>query len=179
MKNNKNIIRAMAFGVLLVAGVGASAGESYYGGNLTFIDYSETGFEDASLSVLSGRLGTSWNDNFSGELRLGFGVGDDTIRAYGMDVDLAIKNFYGAYIKSGVQMTDTIYPYAILGYTRGEAEVSIGSLSESTSETDVSFGIGTDFNISESLNVNLEYMNYLDKDGADISGFSLGFSSKF
>lgn len=117
---------------------------------MAFIDYSEPGI-DASVTAIYGRIGTSWNENFSGELRVGFGIGDDTVNVSGTDVDLEINRFFGAYIKVGAQVNEVFYLYAVLGFTRGEAEASVSGLSATESETDVSFGLGADFNVSESL----------------------------
>ena len=178
MFKRTNIARSIACGALLAVSGGVFAGDMYYGGNLAFIDYSEPGL-DASVTALYGRIGTNWNENFSGELRVGFGIGDDTVDILGEDVDIELNNFFGAYIKGGAQVNEVFYPYAIVGFTRGEAEASVLGFSVTESETDVSFGLGADFNVSESLTLNLEYMNYFDKDSAELSGFSLGFTSAF
>ena len=58
----------------------ALAEKNYFGGNIAFVGYSEDGINDeASLTMISGRLGTKFNENLSGEVRVGFGVSDDTI----------------------------------------------------------------------------------------------------
>lgn len=178
MFKKTNIARSIACGALLAVSGGVFAGDAYYGGNLAFIDYSEPGI-DASVTAIYGRIGTNWNENFSGELRVGLGIGDDTVQLFGEDVDIQLNNFIGAYVKGGAQVNEVFYPYAILGLTRGEAEASVPGFSVTESETDVSFGLGADFNVSESLTLNLEYMNYYDKDSAELSGFSLGFTSVF
>jgi outer membrane immunogenic protein len=179
MFKRTNIALSIACGALLTVSGGVFADDMYYGGNLAFIDYSESGVEDASVTALYGRVGTNWNENFSGELRVGLGIGDDTINVLGTDVDFELNHFLGAYVKGGAQVNEVFYPYAILGFTRGEVEASAFGFSVSESETDVSFGLGADFTISESLTFNVEYMNYLDKDDAELSGFALGFSSAF
>jgi len=172
----------------LIAGLGISAllsgsvqAENYYGGNITFLGYEEEGIDDdASLTSISGRLGTDFNENFSGEVRLGFGVGDDTIEVIGFDVDVELDNMIGAYVRGGIPVSESFFPYVTVGYTRLELTASISGFgSESDSESDVSFGVGTDINVSQNIILNLEYMNYFDKDGAEIDGFSIGIARKF
>jgi opacity protein-like surface antigen len=87
---------------------------------------------------------------------------------------------YGAYIRGGIPVSESFFPYVVLGYTRGEVTASVdgfGSFSES--ENDTSFGLGVDFDISQNVIINAEYMNYLDKDGTEIDGFSIGLVGKF
>lgn len=153
----------------------------YAGGGLAFLDYSEHGIgDDASLNALYGRLGMNFNENFSGEIRAGFGVGDDSVDVYGIDVDVELDNFFGAYVRGGIPAAESFFPYAVLGYTRSEVTASIsGYGSESESESDVSFGVGADVKVSDNLYLNVEYMNYLDKDGAEIDGFSISAVTNF
>lgn len=159
----------------------AQAENGYYGGSFSFLDYSEAEIDDdASLTAVFGRLGTNFNENISGEIRLGFGVGDDNVNLDGFDVDVELDTMFGAYIRGGVPVTESFFPYVIFGYTRGEVSASIAGLgSTSETETDTSFGLGADVNVNQDITINIEYMNYFDKDGAEIDGFSIGLASKF
>jgi opacity protein-like surface antigen len=175
-----NAIRSIACGALLAVSGSLLADQVYYGANVTFLDYSEDGLTDEpSLTALYGRVGTSFNENFSAEARIGFGLTDDTVLVLGNDVDVDLNNFFGAYLKGGAQVTEMFYPYAVIGYTRGEVEASVLGFSVSESESDLSFGLGADFTVSDAMTLNLEYMNYYDKDGVELSGFSVGFISAF
>lgn len=176
----KSAIAAVGF-LSLTCAVQAYAEGAYYGGNLSFLDYSEEGIsEDPSLTAIYGRLGTNFNENFSGEFRVGFGVGDDSINVLGTDADVELDSLFGAYLRGGIPVSENFFPYVVLGYSRGEITASVSGVgSESESETDASFGLGADINVSSNLTINLEYMNYFDKDGAEINGFSVGLASKF
>ncbi len=161
---------------------GATQAETgYFGGNLAFVDYSEEGInDDASLVAIFGRLGKNFNENFSGEIRAGIGIGDDSVDVFGTDVDVELDSMFGAYVRGGIHAAESFFPYVVLGYTRGEVTASVSGFgSESESESDVSFGLGADVNVSEMFKINVEYMNYFDKDGAEIDGFSIGIISKF
>ena len=154
----------------------------YVGGGLALVDYSEVGVSDeASLTAIYGRLGTNFNENFSGEIRVGLGLGSDTvfIDPLGFDADIKLNNLFGVYVKGGVPISDALFPYVVLGYTSGEVEASALGVSISSSESDVSFGIGADLAISDSVTASIEYMNYLDQEFAEVGGFSLSIVTKF
>ncbi|ACV26180.1 porin family protein [Kangiella koreensis] len=132
----------------------------------------DTGFFDADMMTLDGKVGTYFNENFSGELRLGLGVQDDTV--FGTDVD--IDNYYGAYVRFGAPVTDGFYPYAIAGYTNTKVGYSGGG---SESESDFSYGLGADMAITNDVDFTVEYMRYLDKDAGELDGIGVGFKFKF
>ncbi len=176
--------KRMAFATLFLSSVfcsTAQAEDGYYGGNFSFLKYSEQGVsDDASLTAIYGRLGTSFNENFSGELRVGLGMGDDSVEFDGLDVGVELDSMYGAYVRAGAPVSESFFPYIVFGYTRGEITASVSGFgSASASESDVSFGLGSDISVSQRVSINLEYMNYLDKEGGEISGFSLGVAGKF
>lgn|SRR5690554_465474 len=177
------MFKGAAVAVLSVACLSANvalAEKNYAGGSIAFVDYSEEGIsDDASLTMLAGRLGTKFNENFSGEIRVGLGIGDDSVDVLGTEVDVELDSMFGAYVRGGLQAADSFYPYVVLGYTRGELTASVPGFSDSESESDVSFGLGADVDINEKLTLNIEYMNYFDKDGAEVDGFSFGLVTKF
>ena len=173
------ILKIMSIATALTFSAHSMGGETYYGAGLAHLDIPIDGIDDemldATVTSLHGLVGTRFNENFSGEIRLGIGISDDN----NLDDDgfnLKLKNYFGVYAKAGAQISEIIYPYVVAGYTRGKMEASALGDSESASEGDVSFGVGVDFSISKTTKLNLEYMNYLDKDGVELSGFGLGFS---
>tara|TARA_R110001583_G_scaffold60835_3_gene180416 strand:+ start:998 stop:1546 length:549 start_codon:yes stop_codon:yes gene_type:complete len=179
----KNLIPTMGICALALGGVAAQAGTPavYFGGNLATLKYAEARLhDDATIKSFYGRIGLQLNSNFSGELRAGMGLRDETIDVIGTDVDLELDHFYGAYLRGGFQASEEVSPYVVIGYTKGEltaSEPGVGS--KTASESDMSFGFGVDFLVDNLVTVNIEYMRYLDKDGFDVSGPSLGISSSF
>lgn len=158
--------------------------EHYVGGNISAMKYKEDGLSDsANLVALYGRLGTEFTENFSAEIRVGTGLADDKVSVPtvigAVDVNVELNYFYGAYVRGTIPIADAFYPYAIVGFTRGELEAKALGLSESSSEDDVSFGVGADIRLTSNTDLNLEYMNYIDKNEASIDGFSLGFTYRF
>lgn len=175
----KNIVAGFGIAIFLAGFAHAEGG--YYGGNISFLDYSEPEVDiSASVTAITGRLGTHFNENVSGELRVGFGVDDDTVSFDGLEADLELESLYGVYIRGGIPVTENIYPYAILGYSRGELKATVAGFgSNSESETDTSFGLGVDVDVIQGVTINLEYMNYFDKDGVEVDSLSIGLAKTF
>ena len=182
MKKLTQALKITAASSILCLSASASADNSYYfGGNFSLLkaDYDIIG-DDASLTAIYGRFGAQLNENISIETRLGFGVGDDDVQYLGVDINTELDSVFGVYARAGAPVSESFYPYVIAGFTRGEATASIeGFISESESQTDMSYGVGADIGSSDTFLVNVEYMNWFDKDGTEISGFSLGFTRKF
>tara|TARA_R110002049_G_scaffold280642_1_gene459965 strand:+ start:155 stop:709 length:555 start_codon:yes stop_codon:yes gene_type:complete len=150
----------------------------YIGGSVNLLSYEEPGV-DADLVAVSGRLGTFITENFSVEGRLGFGLVGDDVDITGTNVDVDLNYIFGVYARAGLPVNENIYPYVLLGYSRGEVEASAGSFSVEEAESDVSFGFGVDFKLNDKLTLNAEYVNLIDKDDVEVSGFNLGASVSF
>ncbi|MDK8463407.1 porin family protein [Marinobacter sp. SS13-12] len=186
MKNK--IVLGSAFAVLASFASGASAQDAVEGGyvglNYAFVTYEEDGLsEDFDLGALVGKAGVRINPYLAAEFRAGFGAKDDSTSFNGASLDLEIDYLVGGYMVLGLPNESPVYPYAIVGATKGELTASAtgpgGSASASASESDLSFGVGANLNINQDFQVNGEYMQYIDKDGAEISGVSIGFAVLF
>lgn len=156
-------------------------GDSYVGANLASLDYSEE-WGAIQAEPLAGyvRLGAFINDYLSGELRLGTGLDDDSVVYQGVGVDVELKSLYGAYLRAGLPVSDVVYPYALIGYTRAEVRATVpGVVAVTESGSDVAFGLGVDFNFPGNFSLNLEYTNYYDDDGVEIDAMSIGFATRF
>ena len=171
---------------MLAASSSAIADSNFYvGGNYSFLDYSITSVDDAQLGTLDVRAGTFFNSGFSGEVRLGFGVSEDTVYILnssksGYDrYDLWLEYFAGAYVRSCVLTSGCFFPYFSSGETTWKASTKSATGTGSRSETDLSFGIGIDYTIKNTVTVNAEYINYISKGLVDISGFTLGIAKRF
>lgn len=147
----------------------------YYGGNATFINYSEQGLPDMEFTGLSIVAGQTINDNLAAEVRFGFGTNYESLTYEGVNVDLRIDKFMGVYLKYASEITGKVSPYAILGYTDAKAEIAGLGVTVSSSESDMSFGVGVDFGLSEETSLNIEYMKLIDKSTFSADGISVGF----
>lgn len=154
---------------------------NYFGFGATQFNIEDPSFE-ADVMTLDGRLGMHFNEIFSGEIRAGFGINDDTVNFdLNSQIIYEMKNYYGAYFRVGVPAVDSFYPYVIVGHTRGKVKMElVGSPANATeSMSDVSYGLGSDFALSDDFDLTVEYMKYLDKDGVEVDGVSLGFKASF
>src|SRR5690554_1205062 len=85
--------------LLLIAATTAStayASDSYIGVNYSFLEQSYSNVDDAKLNTASLRVGTFFDRSFSGEIRVGTGIGEDTV---GGVVDVELDNLIGAYLR--------------------------------------------------------------------------------
>ena len=184
----KNVVLTSSMLALSISASSVFAQEAspkaYFGANYVFATYEEDGFaDDIDLGALTAKVGSKINPYVSAELRGGFGVADETATVNGTTGTIELDYLVGGYALFGLPNETSIYPYVVLGYTKGELTASIsgpgGSASASASESDVSYGVGANFAMTDTVQANAEDMQYLDKDGAEISGFSLGVSFLF
>ena len=181
MKNKLMITAAVSAAILASSQVYADSthGNRYMGANFGFLNYEDDGMSgDASVTTIEGRVGGFFNDYVAGELRAGLGVTGDETSIMGTNVDVDVNYLLGGYFRFGAPITNKVFPYALLGYTRAEVEASGGGFSADATETDTSYGIGVDVDIVD-MSLNFEYANLLDKKGGKISGFSVGFVTNF
>ena len=193
----------IAIGLIGVS-TGASAEVSYYvGANAAFLEYEEddavvgnlaVSLEEADVQAFYIRLGAQLHENLSVELRGGTGLGDDTVdltatnTATGAsgtgEIDLEVDEFYGAYVRAGLPLFNSLYPYLIAGFTHASLEAEAGNVEIDSSGSDFSYGIGADWKFYEassgnSASLNIEYGQYYDRDDAEISGFAVGLAYSF
>ncbi|MBC7190863.1 porin family protein [Marinobacter sp.] len=154
-----------------------SGGAALYGGlNYSFVNIDAGNGGDADTGTLSGKVGGLVTPYFGLEARAGFGVVDDTINR----VDYSLDNFFGGYTTLNLANESPATPYAILGFTRVEVEVDAGRLGSSTDDdSDISYGLGVNMDITPQLAGNIEYMRYYDSDDVTIDALSLGATFRF
>ncbi|BES72722.1 hypothetical protein RE428_37400 [Marinobacter nanhaiticus D15-8W] len=158
--------------------------KGYAGIGYLLAEYEEEGIDDSfDVGALYGQAGVNVNPYVAGELRLGVGVGDDTTEVYGASVDVELKTLAGLYGKVGLPNQTPIYPYVVAGISHIEIEASASSgyrsATFSDSGSDESYGIGANLDLADRFAVNVEYMQYYDKEGVEIAGLSIGGQLKF
>ena len=172
--STSKLVAFLLFVTLIVAPSLTMAKEIYYGASLASIELTddEGPIDKISFTTLYGRLGAKWSENISGEFRLGLASSEE--KQAGQLLEM--KGFGGLYVKVGAPLSETFYPYAIIGKTRGKLGISTDTSSvtkssvtkssvtkSSVTKSDTSFGFGADVKIFESVAINLEYINYIDK----------------
>ncbi|MDY0132206.1 MAG: outer membrane beta-barrel protein [Desulforegulaceae bacterium] len=175
--------------------------QAYVGLNAGMLSYEENNFPDIEFPVLVAKAGYFIIDYIAIEGRFGFGIGDDTVTVkysngsyvkgtFELDVKgtFELDRVYGAYLSGYIPLKDVASIYAIAGYSKAKAsakaEVKSTYYNEhiylevSDTESDFSYGVGLDFYVDKFC-VNVEYMNYMDKDDFEISVISAGIKYNF
>jgi len=171
MKKVKTLLSTLA---ILSISATASA-ETYLGADYALVDVDNT-----NLGAIILKAGYQFNNWAAFEGRTGFGVRDKSINIDGLDIDVELNNLYGGYFVVRLLQNTNAYPYLIAGYTKAEVEASssLYSVSVTEDESDFSFGVGANFELSESILGNFEFMRYLDKNESEVNGISLGVTVK-
>lgn len=176
--------KAMVLSCSLVAG-GAFAAGPYIGANYTQFQYDNEEYDSDTLKIDGAtlRAGMEFTDWLGLEVRGGAGFDEDSRGI----VDFELDNMYGAYVKLAAPISESVHPYIVGGYTKMKgtvkAEGSVGGIDYSVDDDqhfeDQSYGAGIDFNLTDTLGANLEYMRYYDEGDEEISGISVGLRSAF
>lgn len=171
----------ISFCLLFSAGqVFAEGGDNYIGLNITRGQYSEDYIdEDFNPIALVAKTGYLFNDYFAVEARLGVGVVDDEQDIYGYDVSVKLKYLMGIYGKGILNLNEQFDVYAMLGFTKAEMEAELEGYSDSSDDSDLSFGIGVDYKLSNQLYLDFEYMSYMSKSDFDASAIAIGITKNF
>ncbi|SMF22215.1 outer membrane autotransporter barrel domain-containing protein [Alteromonadaceae bacterium Bs31] len=156
----------------------------YAGGNLDFIDGNttdasgnDTGFR--ALEVTGGYKHNSW---LGGEVRVGFGVsGEDYSIDVGgdiVDVDVSIDHFESIYYRA--ESSNSVAKlYGLLGYSNVQTSSELQGDSSSSSKSGPSYGVGVGFAMRENSNLNFEYRQIINSDGAEFTALNIGFDYRF
>jgi opacity protein-like surface antigen len=162
----------------LLAPIGAFAADSgfYVGGGYSALTLDSNDVSsNADVDSLFIRGGFQINEYLAAEARVGSGIQDDRIN--GIKVEL--EDIYGVYLKAGLPTTVGLYPYALIGATHAKIKFSAAGLHDSTSDSDISYGVGVDYAFNQQISAGLEWANLYDQDGDKISGVTLGVNYKF
>lgn len=131
--------------------------------------------DDVSLNILYGsasyKIESSYKDfSFVPELRIGTGVGDDSING----VKLEIKRFIALSVRGQYDYNNGAYVYIMPSYANLDMKVS--GYGESMSDDNWEFGVGAGvgYNLNKKISVKASYENY-----DDTNLLSVGFKYAF
>lgn len=180
----KQIIFTSAVLVLVAAQEGTAqsskAPQTYGGIGLGFIELVDEIFppQEFPLAVIHGRVGTRFNEYFSSELRVGFGVSEGTASPHGaggnIEVNARLRHAFGIYGLMHVPLAAPLTPYAVFGYNR--SKVRFNSMGDRWifGVMDLSIGVGVDWDLGNGGQFNAEYRAYFKEDRLDLDGFLIG-----
>ncbi len=166
------------YGSKAVADIG---GEIYYG-----FQYAQVDEDDFDLEPTVGifRIGSMGDNGVGFEGRIGVGISDDDVSATDpflgdISLELEVDTVLGVYLVGQTTTDSAVSVYVIVGFTMVDFTVDVdagilGSASDSDDESDLSYGFGANFDVSDKVSLNIEFMQYLDKDDFEASAISLG-----
>lgn len=146
----------------------AQEGETYFGVNYEMWDV-DGGWD---VSLLTGKYGYKFSENFAVEGKAGIGIGDDSVGVVKLDPKYTLGGFaVGTY---PINEQFDIYAKAGLNIFSYDIKVSgFGSTSET--ETKFALGAGANYFFDNKQGVNFE----LFKPYSDVTTISLGYVRKF
>lgn len=171
------ILGILCIGTVAVLGVQkAWADDGLYGGVL----YGDVSYEEGNASLgmtaTSLILGVQFNDYVGSEIRYGSGINSDSLYGIKMDLD----SYYGAYVLFTLPVNQYVQPYVIGGWTKAEVTIShpyYGSNTDTGSGTSLGFGIKAELN--NHINLRLERLELIDRDGYSVEQTSLAVNWAF
>ena len=184
MKIKKIYLLAILAALGSMYGSGALAdigGETYFG-----LQYAQIEEDDLDLEPTAGifRIGSMGDNGLGFEGRFGVGIGDDDISAFDpflgdVSLELEVDTVLGIYLVGQATTGGPVSVYGIVGFTQIDYTINVdggilGTASDSEDESDLSYGVGANFKVSDDVRLNIEFMQYLDKDDIEASALSLG-----
>jgi len=172
-------MRKAIFGTVLLATTTYSfaAPSDHFVGGIGFAQLNDDVLvNEVSLNAVFGSLGYEYKvtNTFTliPELRVGLGVGDDTVTYNNVSVDVELDEFIAFSVKGQLDLSEQFYLFANPSYGRVglSASHSNGSASDSSAEFGVGFGAGLQISNSTALE-----LSYEDFNGTDAIGLSLKF----
>jgi len=164
--------------LLLVGGISAQASADWNTG-LAYSQFKDDGDGvDISLDAVTLSVGyeiriEDSNFSFMPELRVGFGVGDDTINESGMDVTVELETYYGLSTRGTYHASPKFYVFLQPSYVNIEVKASAMGISAKEDEWEFGFGGGVGF--IPTNNVMLEAI-FEDFDGTNVISAGVRYS---
>ena len=151
-----------------------SGADIYAGINYNFASIDD-GYDELSVETLSARIGAQPHPFFGIEARFGFGVDDHHLRG----VDYSLDSTIGGYAVLNLANRSPVTPYFLFGATHIEIEATSSAGTTAEDDTDFSFGVGLDVEMSPGISGNIEYINYYDNGTTIVDGVGLGLTLRF
>ncbi len=179
MRIAKTLPLSLVLAGLATPALAVDQGETYVGGGFSMVTYEADGIADVEPTALIGRLGYGITDNVAIEGRLGFGLSDDEIGNSG--VDGKVDQIAGVYGIGHLPLAEQFSLYALAGFTYGELSVSAPGVPVSVSDddTDFSYGVGAQFDLTRSVAGYVEWAQYFDESDYEVTGLTVGANFTF
>jgi opacity protein-like surface antigen len=189
----KLIAIAAASAMLLAAGAAqaqmarGTSGNVYGELGYTSLKIQESGFSSNKPGVLRGIVGFNLNQNIAFEGLAGFGVRKDnstsTFNGVPVNIESDVRHMFGVYVKPKIVLGSAFELFGRVGVAstrlRSSANVAGFTASDSSSGSDVSYGLGANFNIAPTAYVGVDYMRYYNKNDVKLDGVTVSVGLRF
>ncbi len=96
---------------------------------------------------------------------------------YGLKKRIDEDKLIGVFMRGKLPVADSLKFSGTVGFTR--ATFATGQGREFANDSDVSYGLGTEFRMSEDLSLSVDYMQLIDQPQVEHSGINLGLEGRF
>ncbi|WP_144401600.1 porin family protein [Isoalcanivorax pacificus] len=179
----KRGVLILMMGATVLPAVAMANQHSYVGVQFSQVEYKESGVPDVEPTAIAIKAGAQLSDYLAVEARVGFGAGDDSASEGPAKLTIEVDNYISAYIKPTMPLGERFSVYALAGVTRskikGEITGVVPATSDTDSQTDLSYGVGADLNLSTNSFVSVEYARLLNGDDYDLDALSVGLGFRF
>lgn len=170
------MFRKLFLVVVLAALSSVASAEWVAGVGYTNLSDDEDGI-DVSVGAIAGSIGyrfpSASNWSIMPELRVGFGVNDDTVDVLGTRFDVEVNRFIALTLRGQYDVNDSVYVFAQPSYANLDLEVSAFGLSASDDDDEFGFGAGVGLKFVDNMSGELSYEYF---DGTDVISVGIKYS---
>jgi opacity protein-like surface antigen len=153
----------------------------YGGAGLTWLGMEGPGSTEDNGVGLQGKIGYTFTPLLGVEGHFGLGLTDGSDTFFdpvngARDVDLGVDYWAGVYGRAQFPVTQSVNVYGLLGLSY--VEVDFSGFDEG-SESDLSYGLGANYQLSEQLGAYAEWVSLVNKDNIEVSGLTVGAKFRF
>lgn len=117
-----------------------------------------------------GEITPGWNY----ETLIFTGLSSGEIQTRSSPIEISLKRGAAVYLRPSLKLGDRVALFSRLGYASSTLEASYRGVKVSDSDSGASFGVGVDFSLNQKASITLDFTEFYDKDGARITGFTVG-----
>lgn len=149
----------------------------YVGGGFSYIKHEEK-VHKLDFASVDGKFGIHGNKFYSAEIRIGFGIKNDTVNHDKMDKKFELSNYAGVFFIGEYPVTEKISPYGILGATTAKVKL-VGDGGSSVYDQDFSYGVGVKYKLNRHIVGAVEYISYISHSDFDLNAVTLSANYVF
>ena len=178
------LVGAVTMSSPVLADVQAKSWDDYYlGGEMSRVTLDPTSSQISSTNphMLSLSIGQQVGEYFAVEARAGFGVSTNSVELFNADgsslgkADVKVNYITSIYAKPQLPISPELKLYGLAGWAHGE--ISVGGIAEK--DSDMSFGVGFNYSISDKTEVYFDWIELMDQDAVEVSSINLGIQYLF